>query len=100
MKYQAEFWYCHESDPRPIREWCCNMMAAAQDGEHARETARELQGQGYIVQRVLLLTLCEVCQGQGRIQWKPRTKKGLCTYTDCATCKATGVLNRENIPIN
>jgi hypothetical protein len=94
----AEFWYRHESDPGPIRTHP-QMSAGAIVPEDAIDDARELKQLGYDVQRVVFLTLCDVCQGQGRIQWQPRTKRGFATYTDCRLCNGDGALARAELPL-
>jgi hypothetical protein len=90
--YSADFWYCHETDPQPIRTHC-QMISPAVSEPAVLAEAHRMETQGYIIQKIVLRTLCPTCEGNGRIARRPKgcRKRNLPAwmlhYSDCPTCQ-------------
>jgi hypothetical protein len=92
-RYQADYWYRHESDDdRTIRHHC-QMTGPVQDATAPMREITSLQAGGYIVQRVELYALCSRCQGTGRIGKRPKGVRKTTvlpswrlTWVECPTC--------------
>lgn len=71
-RYQADYWYRHESDAdRSVRD-VPQMMAPVDDATAPALEIQRLQARGYTVQKVELYALCARCDGAGRVGKRPK----------------------------
>lgn len=106
----VDFWYRHEDDTERIQRAEPQMtMGAQSDDDIVREIA-SLRSQGYLIQRVVVQTLCTnvLCQGSGQIAVPPKGTrlKNIASlpawrlvYRTCTDCDGNGYLSTRDYPI-
>jgi hypothetical protein len=69
--YMLDVWYRHEEDADQSVRPGPQMMAPSDSAEQSARILRELQAQGYRLQRAIRRTLCGACDGSG-VVWLRR----------------------------
>lgn len=97
---QASIWYrsCDDHD-RTMRDY--PQMLTGFDG--LTETLRSLDSQGFHIQRVRIVMLCDSCHGSGRERYRPksfgrnRLPAHLLPLRECSACGGKPELLSEEI---
>jgi hypothetical protein len=95
---QASIWYRAKDDPdRSVRPHAQMILSY----DVLPDTLRSLDAQGYAVQRVTVETLCDRCQGTGRVAYRPKgwrkMPRHLCPTKVCPDCRSVSPLVSETV---
>lgn len=91
MAYRVDTWYRSAGDSDRSVQQTPQMCSGAETSGDIVRMVRELQAQGYEVQRVQVESVCPTCKGNARICVR-KFKRAPTKYKDCLTCKGQGTV--------